>query len=59
MLQQIKAASKSLVFTSREAAWSCRTVGREKKPEGLMDFGKLELHYWFCFELFFAKHEYF
>ena len=26
------------LFTSREAAWSCRTVGREKIKKGLMDF---------------------
>ena len=35
-------------FYQPRSSWSCRTVG---KKEELMDF-YMELHYWYCFELF-------
>ena len=48
-------ATKAIIlcslFTSREAAWSCRTAGRKKKDFSF--FGHCNLCFW-CFLLFFC-----
>ena len=41
------------LFTSREAAWSCRTVGRKKKRD-FSFFGHCNLCFWWFFLYFFG-----